>query len=227
MNPQDRTVGDYYQGDRPEVMVHVPPGAQRVLDVGCGAGNLGRALKERGVPRVEGLEINPEAARLARDRLDAVHQGDVASMPLPFAPGAFDVMICADVLEHLVDPGAALARLRPALAGHGRIIASIPNVRYFGLLNHLVEGGWTYADQGILDRTHLRFFTIREMVALFQGAGFRLLDVFENLHPDYESQQPAAYPADFTHKRMVLRQLSDFEFRDLFVFQYILICAKA
>ncbi|MBF0176048.1 MAG: class I SAM-dependent methyltransferase [Magnetococcales bacterium] len=221
----DAAVGEYFLGDRPEVIQRVPEWAKSVLDVGCGAGLLGKKLKERGVSRVTGIELNPEAAQLATRHLDAVYTGDAASIPLDFAPGEFDTIIFADVLEHLVNPGGLLVRLRPYLAPHGVIVTSIPNVRYFGMLHHLVEGHWTYADSGILDRTHLRFFTIREMVNMLTAAGFRLTDVYENLNQQYYERQPTSYPAEFTNARLRITGLSDFEFRDLFVFQYILVAA--
>ncbi|MBF0426875.1 MAG: class I SAM-dependent methyltransferase [Magnetococcales bacterium] len=216
----------YFLGTRPEVMCHVPEGARSVLEVGCGAGLAGKALKGRGVHRVVGIELNPEAAEMARQHLDAVHTGDVATLPLEFAPGEFDTMVFADVLEHLVDPVGVLKRLRPFLSPRGVIVASIPNIRYYAMLNHVIEGNWTYADSGILDRTHLRFFTIREMVNMLSAGGFKLTDVFENINQNYFNLQPAAYPAEFAFGRFRLTGLSDFEYRDLFVFQYILVASN-
>ncbi|MBF0153292.1 MAG: class I SAM-dependent methyltransferase [Magnetococcales bacterium] len=226
-NTETSTVREYFLGERPEVILRIPEWAQRVLDVGCGAGLLGKTLKERGVKHVVGVELDPAAAQMARQHLDAVYTGDVASMPLELSPGEFDTMVFADVLEHLVDPTATLMRLKPFLAPHGVIITSIPNVRYYAMLNHVVEGNWTYAESGILDRTHLRFFTIREMVNMLKAAGFNLIGVYENMNQQYFDMQPTSYPAEFSNGRLRITGLNDFEYRDLFVFQYILVANNA
>ncbi|MBF0135551.1 MAG: class I SAM-dependent methyltransferase [Magnetococcales bacterium] len=219
------TVSEYFFRERPEVVQCVPASAQNVLDVGCGAGLLGKELKDRGISRVVGVEINPEAAQFARKYLDVVHAGDVTSMPLDFSLGEFDAIVCADVLEHLVDPWALVLRLKPFLAPRGVLITSIPNVRYFGMLHGLVEGHWTYAESGILDRTHLRFFTIREMLNMLVAAGYRPVSVFENINEQYSGRIPASYPAEFSNGRLCITGLNEFEFRDLFVYQYILVAA--
>lgn len=216
----------YFTGARPEVAVHVPAGAQRVLELGCGAGMLGRGLKARGVPEVVGVELDAHAAAQAATGLDRVLTGDLETMAFPFPEGYFDVLVAADVLEHLRDPWGLLRRLHPLLTHGATVIVSLPNVRYFGLLNHVVEGNWTYAEEGILDRTHLRFFTIKEMVGLLAGAGLRLTGVYENVHASLEENPPTAYPATFRLGRITLEPLNEFEYRDLFVFQYILVAIR-
>ena len=80
-------------------------------------------------------------------------------------------------MEHLVDPLAVLKKTRKFLRSDGTVIASLPNVQYLGLIHHLIEGNWTYQDEGILDRTHLRFFTYREMEKLFNDAGYEIIKV--------------------------------------------------
>ena len=221
-------VADYFINARPEIAVQVPTWAKRVLDVGCGAGYLGKELKERGVAEVMGIELDPAAAEHARRHLDAVYTGDVNQITLPVPPGYFDVIIFADILEHLVNPALTMAHLMPWLATRGCVIASLPNVRYFELLNHLIEGNWTYSHSGLLDKTHLRFFTIREMVQLFNEVKLPLTGIFENLHEAaYQQHCPNHYPADFQHGRLTLAALNEFEFRDLFVFQYILVATRS
>jgi tetratricopeptide (TPR) repeat protein len=99
--------------------------------------------------------------------------GDAETLALPFPPGTFDCVICADVLEHLRDPWAFLARVRPLLAPQGLLLASIPNVQFVQVLWELAQGRWTYQPAGILDRTHLRFFTRREFRRALRAAGFQ------------------------------------------------------
>jgi GT2 family glycosyltransferase/2-polyprenyl-3-methyl-5-hydroxy-6-metoxy-1,4-benzoquinol methylase len=165
-------LGAYHLNDRPELAALVPAEARRILDVGCAGGRLGRRLKAGTEREVVGIEVDPAAAAEARRHLDEVWPLDLDAVErLP--AGGFDCVICADVLEHLRDPERALRLLRRALAPGGRLLASIPNVRHASvLLPLLVDGRFTYRDEGILDRTHLRFFTLQEILALLGRAGF-------------------------------------------------------
>ncbi len=176
----------YYRNERPEIAGLVPDDARRVLDVGCGAGGLGRALKRRAPREVVGIELNPAAAAAARRHLDEVLEADLDHLDaLPWAEASFDCIVCADVLEHLRDPGRALAVLRRYLAPGGLLIASLPNVRHASvLLPLLVEGRWRYQEEGILDRTHLRFFTLEEIPALFEAAGFTVQGIDARTTPE-------------------------------------------
>ena len=163
----------YFDHARPEIQALVPTTARRVLDVGCGAGRLGEALKATAPREVIGIECDPAQAARARARLDEVLVGDAETLALPFPPGTFDCVICADVLEHLRDPWALLARLRPLLAPQGLLLASIPNAQFVQVLWELAQGRWSYQPAGILDRTHLRFFTRREFRRALRAAGFQ------------------------------------------------------
>ena len=150
------------------------PAGLNVLEVGCAAGAMGRALLAKGAAEVVGLDIHEPALALARQKLTAAHQVDLDTFPqLPYPDGHFHVMTFADVLEHLVDPAAVLRHLRRWLADDGRILISIPNVRHESVvLPLLVEGRWEYQEAGILDRTHLRFFTREGLLTLLADAGF-------------------------------------------------------
>jgi GT2 family glycosyltransferase/tetratricopeptide (TPR) repeat protein/2-polyprenyl-3-methyl-5-hydroxy-6-metoxy-1,4-benzoquinol methylase/glycosyltransferase involved in cell wall biosynthesis len=162
----------YFEFARPELLACVPPTARDVLDVGCGAGLLGKALKERQAARVTGVELDEGAARRARRHLDEVLVGDVEGRFLPFDDASFDCVVCGDVLEHLRDPLAFLRRLRSWLRPGGTLVASLPNVRHHSVVRPLLAGHWTYEAAGLLDRTHLRFFTRREVEKLLFRAGF-------------------------------------------------------
>jgi 2-polyprenyl-3-methyl-5-hydroxy-6-metoxy-1,4-benzoquinol methylase len=165
----------YYVQARPEVAALVPRECQRVLDVGCGAGHLGELLKQRG-HHVTGLELVPEAGGEARQRLDAVVTADVEA-GLPFAPGSFDAVIFADLLEHLVDPWRVLREAAGLLSPGGMVVASVPNVQNLDVVRRLVRGHWDYRERGILDRGHLRFFTLETIRELFRQAGLTVTHV--------------------------------------------------
>lgn len=141
----------------------------QVLDLGTASGFLGRLLAGRG-HTVVGVESDPEAAAAARPHYAALHLADLQRLaPLPEAP--FDVVIAGDVLEHLADPRAALDRAVAQLAPGGRLLVSVPNVAFVLVRLGLLLGRFEYAPRGILDRTHLRFFTRRSLLALLRGAG--------------------------------------------------------
>jgi SAM-dependent methyltransferase len=149
---------------------------RRVLDLGCAAGAFGSALKAR-FPgaAVTGVEAGEAAARKAAERIDRVIRSRLEALDFasPDLGGPFDTVIAADVLEHLVNPWELLLRLRPALAPGAQLLASIPNVRNIWLVSRLLmEGRWEYTEQGLLDVTHLRFFTRSGMRAMFSETGY-------------------------------------------------------
>ncbi len=164
----------YFEHDRPEVRALIPAHAQRVLDVGCGAGALGTALKLEREPGLEvvGIELDAAAAQRAGEELDRVLTGDAIARLAELRSGSFDAIVFADLLEHLADPQAALAHARRLLAPGGVVVASLPNVRHWSVLRQLLEGDFRYEAAGILDRTHLRFFTRKSAQRLFAAAGF-------------------------------------------------------
>lgn len=166
---------EYFEFTRPELRALVPQTARRVLDVGCGAGALGAALKaERPGLEVVGLEGFPEAAERARARLDDVYHLDLDALDaLPADAGTFDAMVFGDVLEHLRDPARLLRTLRGALAPDGVIVCSIPNVKHWTVVMPLlVHDRWEYQDAGLLDRTHVHFFTLEEIDRMLKECGF-------------------------------------------------------
>lgn len=169
----DGALERYEDDPRAEMARYVPPGVRTLLDVGCLAGGFGRMLKARR-PSLEvwGIEADPAAAAVARSRLDHVIEG---TYPDAAPTRRFGCVVFNDVLEHIVDPWAALERTLPLLEPGGVVVASIPNVRYYAVSwALLVRGKWEYGDGGVLDRTHLRFFTRRTVQALFASTGYQV-----------------------------------------------------
>ncbi len=176
-----RSLEEYYSLLRPEIIAMIPEGCSSVLDVGCGTGALGRRLKEKGISEVCGIELSPAAASEAMQVLDRVVEGNVELLDLPFEEGYFDCIVCADVLEHLLDPWSAVGKLKKLLKPNGCIVASIPNVGFHRVVRGLIRGKWRYSDAGVLDRSHLRFFTWQGMKALFQDSGFTIEKVYRKI----------------------------------------------
>ena len=167
---------------REEMLSFVPAGARTVLDVGCGSGGFGATLRRAGSARtVWGVEILPDVATEAGPHYDRVLVGAYPDV-LAGVERRFDCIVFNDVLEHLVDPWATLRSTVPWLAPGGSVVASIPNVRNVRVVANLVlRGDWTYTDSGVLDRTHLRFFTARTIRELFTDSGF-VVDRLEGIN---------------------------------------------
>ena len=169
-----------YVGRRSDVERLLPPGVHSVLDVGCSVGALGASIKAGTGAQVTGIEYSPAMAAEAEKVLDRVFVGDATAVidGTALEGMQFDAIIFADVLEHLPDPWLVLRRAVRLLTPGGRIIASLPNIRHLSTIYHLVVlGYWPYRDRGIHDRTHLRFFTRRNVLELFRSANLEIESV--------------------------------------------------
>jgi 2-polyprenyl-3-methyl-5-hydroxy-6-metoxy-1,4-benzoquinol methylase len=165
----------YYTHQRPEVVSLVPEDVRQVVDIGCGAGALGASIKRaRPKAQVRGVEYVPSQAERAKLVLDDAVAAD-ASAPPPVAWPVPDCLVFADVLEHLVDPWATLATWRERAAPQAWAVMSIPNVSHTSVVSGLKRGRFDYADEGLLDRTHLRFFTRLAACDMVEKAGFEIL----------------------------------------------------
>lgn len=161
----------------PTGLLEMIAGAPRtVLDVGCFCGGSGRWLRRKfPAASLIGIEMIKQAAALAAGSYDRVINArfeDIDFTAEDLRDGRFDAIIAADVLEHMVNPWKALQRLRPLVADGGALYASIPNVRNLRVILDLAAGKWSYAGSGILDVTHLRFFTRQEIDKLFAETGW-------------------------------------------------------
>lgn len=203
-----------YIGPRPDVEALVSLNARLVLDVGCSNGVAGLAIKRRTGAKIVGIEISPEMAAEANTRLDRVIIGDVSEIFNlgVLTPYRFDSIIFADVLEHLVDPWQVLLQAKQFLSSDGVIIASIPNIRHIDTLYNLfIRGYWPYRDRGIHDRTHLRFFTRKNIAELFEGAGLQI----EEWKANYRLIEK---PHDLNRYSYLFAR---FFLRDILTFQYV------
>jgi 2-polyprenyl-3-methyl-5-hydroxy-6-metoxy-1,4-benzoquinol methylase len=212
---------EYYTKERHELAVLVPEDAHRILDIGCGGGHLGRALKEQsGLREVWGIDVHADACHEAEKWLDHVVHADACLWNPPVDKGYFDRFVLGDVLEHLLDPKATLEHYLPWLKPSGVVVLSVPNVRYWGVVQPLVEGHWTYKDEGILDRDHVRFFTWAEIKQLLASCGLECAEVRWNLDtrcPDV----PDGKTTDLRLGRITIHDLEPDELKEFFVFQYL------
>jgi SAM-dependent methyltransferase len=172
MFPQPQP-GFYYDGFNEHLLAAVPAGARRILEVGCARGRLGQELKRQDPSRyVAGVELDPDAAGVAAERLDEVFVLDVQAGVPPIEPGSLDCVLFGDVLEHLLDPEDVLRRYRDLLAADGLVLSSVPNIQHFSVIKNLLRGDFMYQPAGLLDATHLRFFTYMTFAKLMLDAGF-------------------------------------------------------
>ena len=182
----------YVDAVNQDLLDRIPLDARVVLDVGCGTGALGAAYRRLNPrARVLGIEMDPGAAAIAARRLDDVAVGDIEAGPLPFAPqGGIDCIIYGDVLEHLKDPWEVLARHARSLSDEGTILICIPNVEHYAFADRLLRGVWDYQPQGLLDKGHLRWFSLKTMRQMLEDLGLVPCDV----HPRvFDREQVVAF----------------------------------
>ncbi len=207
-------------------LITEPP--QRVLEIGCGAGATGLAIKQkfRDVEYV-GVESDDGAAKIAQTRLDNVIFMDIEKVQLDsigLHKEYFDLIICADVLEHLYDPWKILSSFWSNITAEGRILASIPNIQHISVVNSLLNGHWTYSDYGLLDATHIRFFTFSEIAKMFSGTGYKIIQSSQATLPEIENIKK--WPADIDFGKFVLKDVTRDEASKFFVFQYLIVAQK-
>ena len=219
MTTQDYSAkgGDYFGNVRSEIAPLLPAHATRVLDVGCGAGATLQWLQQQGrCSTTVGIELFVAAAEVARGRVDELRVGNAESIiDGAFEPASFDLVLCLDVLEHMIDPWAFVAQVQRLLKPGATLIASIPNVRHLRVvLPLLLAGRWRYEESGILDRTHLRFFTQGSALTLVTPPGMQLTQWLRRLPP-------------LRSKSGVANLLTLYLLRDLFTMGFLIAARKA
>jgi len=207
-----------YVDVRNDILNLVPEKVRRVLDVGCSTGALGKKIKQRNTTEVMGVEFDEQMAKVAREKLDRVIVGDVEKVNFEehFPAEYFDCIIFADILEHLKNPWEVLKNATNFLNKEGIILASIPNVRHYTTITNLLfKGYWPYRDRGIHDKTHLRFFTLKNIRELFQYAGLEIIRTERNYRI---IERP--------HLINICAKCFGFLFKDLLAFQYLVVAEK-
>lgn len=202
----------YYDDPRWELLSLIPSGTRRMLDVGCGTGRLGRQVKTTRPCLVVGIERNEDAAKKAREILDEVLIEDVDGLGASFQGGEFNCIVFGDVLEHLPDPWETLKWYARCLRDDGVVVLSIPNVGHYKVLLSLAGGRWEYEEEGIVDRTHLRFFTRAGVESLLEQAGLRIVRMARN--------------TDAGRKMRIANFLSGNRLEDLVTFQYLIVAKR-
>ena len=179
----------YFAADRRDLVDFLRPYGQlgMVLDIGCAGGRLGRQLLQTGLAeRCDGIEPNAAAATQAADRLHRIWVADLETITEQLPWSDYDLLIMADVLEHLIDPWRVLAELHRRVRPGARLLLSVPNVRHKSVvLPLLFRGRFDYADAGIMDRTHLHFFTRSSLLDAVGRAGWRMVAVAPYIKPKY------------------------------------------
>lgn len=209
-----------YVGQRTDVLSLIPLNTKSVLDVGCSDGSLGKAIKlhhEKII--VHGIEIHPVMADNAKEKIDRVFVGDASKEidNLINLKYKYDCIIFADILEHLIYPWEVLQRSKLLLNHDGKIIISIPNINYYQtFINLFVKRYWPYEDRGIHDRTHLRFFTKKNILEMFETSELKIQKINRNYR--------------LLDKKSRLNKFSKFLgipfLKDFFTFQYIILACK-
>jgi len=204
----------YFGNARDDIVALLPTGPDSwVLELGCGAGGTGRAALAAGkAGRYVGLELNESAAATAVRHLSEVLVGDVEALDLSKLEGRFEAIVISEVLEHLTDPWRTLARLAACLKPGGQLFASSPNIAHWGVIKGLLAGQFRYGEKGVMDRTHLRWFTPESYRALIEEAGFEVLSI--------------APVTPLRWKARILDGLTGGRFRHLFMTQIMVVARR-
>lgn len=233
LNVSENEATGYHDNARRDLIDSLSFVPDTALDIGCGTGSTGAYLKQKHPDtKVWGIELNKAAAEIAATRLDHVVSSKFEEANLEavgLLKGTLDLVLCADVLEHLYNPWEVMTGLQEYLSERGRIVISIPNIRYLPLLDDLARGYWRYADFGILDITHLRFFTLKELKRFAHETGYvveslqygmdpTLLPTFER----YRQQLPCTIDTG----KLVLRDVNEDELNELFSGQFFITVKK-
>lgn len=234
LNFEDSSLVDaYHTAGRMDVvdMFRINPGI--VLDVGCAAGSTGYLAKQK-FPgcKVWGIEANRVAATIAQERLDKVMIGMFEDFDLEregLVPGTLDGVILADVLEHMYNPWDVMVKLRRYMSSKGQLVVSVPNVRNLILVDGLHRGNWAYHSSGLLDITHIRFFTYKEIIKLVTETGYRVVGehhvIDKSLQQSMDNFMPTL-PGNIETERVIYKNVTPEEWREMCTFQFYLLLEK-
>jgi 2-polyprenyl-3-methyl-5-hydroxy-6-metoxy-1,4-benzoquinol methylase len=223
----------YHTVGRPDLAAMYTNNPALILDVGCAAGSTAALIRQR-FPgsRAWGIEMNRAAASLAQAKLDRVLVGKFEDFDLEregIAKGTLDAVLLADVLEHMYNPWNVMVTLRPFMSPTGQLLLSIPNVRNLLLMDELSKGNWNYAEAGLLDITHIRFFTFKEIHRFCRETGYRVIRTQNaidlRLDPFFKQHQAVAL-SDINAGRMTFRDVTPDELLELCTVQFYFLLEK-
>lgn len=213
MNYDDKP-SHYYSKVRYEMLKYLPKDASRILEVGCGNGCFAEEIKKGREAEIWGIELMPEEAAEAEKIVDKIFVGECEKFIDQLPDNYFDVIYFNDVLEHLFDPYSLLKNIRAKLSPNGVVISSIPNMRYHKEMKMLcLQKDWKYKQHGVMDFTHMRFFTGKSIVRMYEEAGFTVKKN-EGINKT-KSLMPYLYNIPFLFTQM-----------DIFYLQYATVASK-
>jgi 2-polyprenyl-3-methyl-5-hydroxy-6-metoxy-1,4-benzoquinol methylase len=201
--------------------------AKRIIELGCGGGDTGAELKKAlSADHYFGIDVNAQAIERARTKLDRAEVINIernSPEMVGLREGEFDLLLALDVLEHLYNPWDVLADWVTVVRPGGRVVLSIPNMQNVDVIAQLAQGHWTYANSGLLDVTHIRFFTKESAAELATGAGLtiRAIDAVLDPRVDYSKTQPTGNT--FSVDKITFNNLTGPEVMQLAVWQHIVI----
>jgi len=201
-----------YSDSRIDILKIIPTTPSRVLDIGCSTGNLGRSIKDNFNSYVVGVDSDLKSLAEAKSKIDEAYHIDLDFFQNKFSN--FDLIICADVLEHTKNPNKVLLELLKSLSSNGYVIISLPNIQHWTAIFNLMIGKWPQRERGIFDRTHLRFFTLSSIVELCAECDLEILKVSRNFRLIDQAFHPLN-KFSFIFKFL--------PFKNYFTYQYVLL----
>ncbi|MHC0442832.1 class I SAM-dependent methyltransferase [Flavobacterium sp. 3-210] len=214
MNYEDKPE-NYFKKLRPEMLKYLPENSSKILEIGCGNGAFGAMLKKGGNREVWGIELMDKEGKEAQKVLDHVFIGKCEDLLNNLPDNYFDAIFCNDVLEHIFDPYSLLKLLKQKLSDNGSVISSIPNIRYHNEFRmFLFSKDWKYAKYGVMDFTHMRFFTGKSIRRMYEDAG-------------YEVKKHEGINKTKSIKPYLLNILFLFTQLDIFYLQYATVASKS
>jgi 2-polyprenyl-3-methyl-5-hydroxy-6-metoxy-1,4-benzoquinol methylase len=206
---------EYFEEARFDISNVLPESVpmKRVLEIGCGSGKTLEWLKKTGrCEWVGAVELNPGASEQARTRVDMLYEENIETYDIPIEENSLDLILCLDVLEHLIDPWSVIQKLSRLIKPGGHLIASIPNIRHHtALIPLLLNGKWNYQKEGILDKSHLRFFVKDTAIDLVEFSGLTVKKIF---------------PIGLGVKAKIFNSLTLSLFQDFLTLQYLIRAQK-
>jgi O-antigen biosynthesis protein len=225
-----RGEGHVYHHFNPALLSLFAHSPRTLLDIGCASGLLAQSVKAANPScRTIGIEPDPAAARLAAEKLDQVLCGKFEDFNLEaegIALGSIDTVVAADVLEHMYDPWRVMSGVRPFLSKDAQVIISLPNTRHLGLVKALLDDGrWEYQELGLLDITHIRFFTLREIEAFLRQTGYSIDQVtyfIDERFKDFYAKSKDQARINIRIGRVAMEDLTQKELAELCTWQFFI-----